>query len=190
MFRRLALTSAFVLAPALALAGETMPQMNFQNPLTIDQVGWMVVIMLVLYFLLSRWALPQIGKVLEHRAATITGDLEAARSAKAEADAAVAALNKTMNDARSAAQAEIAEAVAKAKAQARANAVALQAALDAQLEASEAQISAAREAALAAIKPVAADTAAEILAKLTGQTPDTAALVPEIDAAYAALKAA
>ena len=190
MFRRLALTAALVLAPALALAGETMPQMNFQNPLPIDQVGWMVVIMLVLYFLLSRWALPQIGKVLEHRAATITGDLEAARSAKAEADAAVAALNKTMNDARSAAQAEIAEAVAKAKAQARANAVALQAALDAQLEASEAQISAAREAALAAIKPVAADTAAEILAKLTGQTPDTAALVPEIDAAYAALKAA
>lgn len=167
-----------------------MPQMDFQNPLTIDQVAWMVVIMLVLYFMLSRWALPQIGKVLEHRAATITADLEAARSAKAEADAAVSALNKTMNDARSAAQAEIAEAVAKAKAQARANALALQEALDAQLEASEAQISAAREVALAAIKPVAADTATEILAKLTGQTPNEASLAPEIDAAYAALKAA
>jgi F-type H+-transporting ATPase subunit b len=190
MIRRIALASAFVLAPALALAGQTMPQMDFKNPLTIDQVGWMVIILLVLYFMLSRWALPQIGKVLEHRAATISADLEAAQSAKAQADAAVAALNKTMHDARAAAQVEIAQAVDAAKEAARANAAALQAKLDAQLEASEAQISAARAAALAAIKPVAADTAAEILARLTGQTPDAATLSPEIDAAYAALKAA
>jgi hypothetical protein len=37
---------------------------------------------------------------------------------------------------------------------------------------------------------VAADTAREILGRLTGQTPDQAVLSPEIDAAYAALKAA
>ncbi len=164
--------------------------MDFKNPLTVSQVEWMVVILLALYVLLSRWALPQIGSVLEKRAATISADLEAALSAKAEADAAVAALNKTMHDARAAAQAEITQAVDAAKAEARANAATLQAKLDAQLEASEAQIAAAREAALAAIKPVAADTAAEILARLTGQTPDKAMLAPEIDAAYAALKAA
>lgn len=190
MIRRIAFTAAFASAPAMALAGQTMPQMDFKNPLTLDQVGWMVVILLVLYFLLSRWALPQIGKVLEHRAATITADLEAARNAKAAADAAVAALNKTMNEARAAAQAEITQAVDAAKAQARANAAAQQEKLDAQLAESEAQITAAREAALAAIKPVAADTAREILSRLTGQTPDQAALSPEIDAAYAALKAA
>jgi F-type H+-transporting ATPase subunit b len=194
MIRRTALPSALVLAsamaPKLAAAGQTMPQMDFKNPLTISQVEWMVVILLVLYFLLSRWALPQIGKVLEHRAATISADLDAARSAKAQADEAVAALNKTMHDARAKAQAEITQAVDAAKEAARANAAALQAKLDAQLEASEKQIAAAQEAALAAIKPVAADTAAEILARLTGQTPDKAALSPEIDAAYAALKAA
>ena len=194
MIRRTALTSALVLAPAmapkLAMAGQTMPQMDFHNPLTTSQVLWMVVILLVLYFVLSRWALPQIGKVLEHRAATIAADLDAARTAKAEADAAVAAMNKTMHDARNAAQAEITHAVEAAKEAARANALALQAKLDAQLEASEAQIAAAQAAALASIKPVAEDTAVEILARLTGQTPDRAALAPEIDAAYAALKAA
>jgi F-type H+-transporting ATPase subunit b len=194
MIRRVAFTAALVAAPAMApvvaLAGQTMPQMDFSNPLTLDQVGWMVVILLVLYFLLSRWALPQIGKVLAHRAATIAADLEAARSAKAEADAAVAELNKTMNEARIAAQAEITHAVDAAKEQARANALAQQERLDAQLAASEAQIAAAQATALAAIKPVAADTAREILSRLTGQTPDAVALSPEIDAAYAALKAA
>jgi F-type H+-transporting ATPase subunit b len=174
----------------VALAGQTMPQMDFRNPLTLDQVGWMVVILLVLYFLLSRWALPQIGQVLEHRAATISADLEAARSAKAEADAAVAALHKTMNEARAAAQSEITQAVNAAKEQARANALAQQEKLDAQLAASEAQIAAAQATALAAIKPVAADTATEILSRLTGQIPDLTTLSPEIDAAYAALKAA
>jgi len=188
--RRIAYSSAMILAPAMAQAEQTMPQMDFHNPLTTDQLLWMVVILLVLYGLLSRWALPQIGKVLEHRAATISADLEAARSAKAEADAAVAALNKTMHDARTAAQAEITEAVTAAKETARANAAALQARLDAQLAASEAQIAAAQEAALAAIKPVAADTAVEILGRLTGRMPDKASLSPEIDAAYAALKAA
>jgi F-type H+-transporting ATPase subunit b len=194
MIRRVAFTAALIAAPAMApvvaLAGQTMPQMDFSNPLTLDQVGWMVVILLVLYFLLSRWALPQIGKVLAHRAATIAADLEAARSAKAAADAAVAELNKTMNEARIAAQAEITHAVDAAKEQARANALAQQERLDAQLAASEAQIAAAQATALAAIKPVAADTAREILSRLTGQTPDAVALSPEIDAAYAALKAA
>jgi F-type H+-transporting ATPase subunit b len=187
---RLALTVALSMLPAAAMAGETMPQMDFRNPLTLDQVGWMVVILVALYFILSRWGLPQIGTVLAHREATISADLEAARADKNEADATVAALNRTMNEARNAAQAEIAQAVSAAKIKARETALAQQAALDAELEKSEAEIAAARDAALAAIKPVAADTAAVILARLTGKTPDAALLSPVIDRAYAAAQAA
>jgi F-type H+-transporting ATPase subunit b len=190
MVRRLAFTAALTLLPAAAMAGGTMPQMDFKNPLTLDQVWWMVVILVVLYFALSRWGLPQIGQVLAHRDATISADLEAARAAKAQADETVAALNRTMNNARNAAQAEIAQAVDSAKAKARETALAQQAVLDAELEKSEAEITAARNAALAAIKPVAADTAAEILRRLTGKTPDRAVLDPEIDSAYAASPAA
>jgi len=194
MLRRLASTAALTLAaaasPSLAMAGQTMPQMDFRNPLTLDQVGWMVVILVALYFTLSRWGLPQIGKVLAHREGVISADLEAARAAKAQADQTVAALNRTMNNARNTAQAEIAEAVAKAKAKARADAAVQQAAMDAELAKSEAEITAARNAALAAIKPVAADTAAVILSRLTGRTPDTAELAPEIDSAYTARLAA
>ncbi len=194
MSRRLAAIAAFSLVPALipsiSMAGQTMPQMDFKNPLTLDQVGWMAVILIVLYFTLSRWGLPQIGKVLAHREGVISADLEAAHAAKAQADQTVAALKRTINDARNAAQAEIAEAVTKAKAAARAAAAAQAAATDAEIAKSEAEIATARNAALAAIKPVAADTAAVILSKLTGKTPDTAELAPEIDSAFAAGQAA
>jgi F-type H+-transporting ATPase subunit b len=190
MRRLTAAAFALSLCPAAAFAESKMPQMDFQNPLTGDQVVWMVVILVVLYQALSRWGLPEIGKVLEHRAGVIARDLETARAAKAEADKAVAVLNAALKEARAQAQAEIATAVAEAKTQAFAQATALAAKLDAQLAESEAQIGASRAAAVAAIKPVAADTAKVILARITGKTPDGEALAPEIDAAFAALKAA
>jgi F-type H+-transporting ATPase subunit b len=187
---RTTLAAGLLCCPGAALAQSNMPQMDFQNPLTTSQVVWMVVIMVALYLALSRWGLPEIGKVLEHREATIRQDLDTARAAKAAADQAVAELNKTMKQARESAQAQIAAAIAEAKAKALADSQALRARLDAQLEDSEAQIAAARAEALAAIKPVAAAAAMEILGRLTGRTPDQAALTPEIDAAYAAREAA
>jgi len=184
--RRLALAAALCLCPAIAMAESSMPQMDFSNPLTTSQVVWMVIILVALYLLLARWGLPELGKILASRAAAIEADLKTARAAKAEADQAVAELNKTLKEARAAAQAQIAAAVAEAKAQALAESQALAAKLAAQLEDAEAQITAARQAALAAIKPVAAEAATEILGRLTGQKPSPDFLTPEIDAAYAA----
>ncbi len=166
-----------------------MPQMDFHNPLTLSQVVWMAVIMVVLYFFLSRWGLPSIGKVLENRAAVIARDLEAARASKAAADRAVAELNAMMKQAKDSAQSEIAKAVTAAKAKALADAKSLAAKLDAQLAYSEAMIADARNAALAAIKPVAAEVGGEIMTRLTGKAPGEA-IIPEIDAAYAARRAA
>ncbi len=178
-----------VLMPAGARA-DTMPQMDFANKLTLDQVGWMAVILLVLYFILSSWGLPEIGKVLENRAAVIARDLAAARAAKLEADVAVQELNATITQARAAAHAEVAQAVKDAKASAAAEAAALAAALETKLLEAEAQIATARAAALAAIRPVAAEAAASIVLKLTGATPAAEALNPRLDAALAARKLA
>ena len=177
--------AVMVLAPSSAVA-DTMPQMDFKNPLTFDQVGWMAVILVVLYFALARWGLPEIGKVLENRAAVIARDLAAARAAKIEADAAVKALNATISQARAAAQAEVAKAVTDAKAHAAAEATALAAKLEAKLAEAETQIATARAAALAAIKPVAAEAAGTILLKLTGTQPAADQLAPRLDAALAA----
>ena len=187
--RLLSATLLLGLAPAAAMA-DTMPQMDFANPLTTSQVGWMAVILVVLYLLLSRWGLPEIGKVLEHREGVIAADLAAARAAKQEADAAVVALNATVSNARRSAQAEVAQAVAAAKAAAAKQAADLNAALDAKLAEAETQIDAARAAALAAIKPVAADAAGAILSKLTGAVPGADALAPYLDTALAQRKVA
>jgi F-type H+-transporting ATPase subunit b len=171
------------MVPFAAKAEGTMPQMDFHNPLTAYQVIWMVVILVALYITLSTWGLPQIGAVLENRATTIRRDLETAKAAKAEADQAVAALDATVKQARNKAQADIAKAESDAKAKALADAKTLNAKLDAQLEYSERQIEQARNAALAAIKPVAAETAATILTRLVGRSPEASVLDVELQAA-------
>ena len=188
--RRTGTALLLALAPSAAMADGKLPQMDFSNPLTLDQVGWMAVIMVVLYLLLARWGLPQMGKVLENRAAVIARDLAAARAAKQEADRAVALLTATLATARANAQAEVTKAVANAKAQAAAQAATLNAALEAKLADSEARIDAARAAAMAAIKPVAAEAAGEIMLKLTGSVPGQEELAQRVDDALAARKAA
>lgn len=184
-------TTALLLAsPAAAMAEGTMPQMDFHNPLTGAQVLWMAVILVVLYVVLARWGLPEVGKVLENRSAVIARDLAAARGAKTAADEAVAQLNVMIRQARDTAQAQIAAAVVQAKAEAALQAASLAAKLDRQLAESEAQISAARRQAMAAIKPVASEAAATMLLRLTGNAPGQDALGTRVDDALAARKAA
>ncbi len=163
-------------APQAAMAASGLPQMDFGNRLTLIQILWMAVIMIALYVLLSRWALPQIGGVIEARAARIQTDLDAARRARSEADAAVAALNQAIRQAREASQSTIAKAVDQAKAQANAQADELNAKLDAQLAAAEARISEARAAAMMALPPIAEDLTATLVQRLAGTAPDAPAI--------------
>ncbi len=150
-----------------------MPQMDFHNPLTGAQVLWMAVILVVLYFVLARWGLPEVGKVLENRSAVILRDLAAAQGAKHAADQAVAADERddgagprTQRRRRSPPRWR------RPRPRPPLQAAALAAKLDQKLAESEAQIDAARRQALAAIKPVAQPTPpARSCCKLTGTEP-------------------
>ncbi len=166
-----------------------MQQMDFANPLTASQVVWLVIIVVALYFILSRWALPSVGAVLADRARRIEGDLTAAHAGKADADAAVAELNAAMKNAREEAHAEIAKAVSAAKAVAAEEATRAATALEAKLEAAEREVAAARHAALAAIRPVALETAKLLVDRLTGVPANDVALGGDVDAVLAARKA-
>ena len=169
--------AALLLAAAPARAAEGMPQLDFGNPLLRAQVVWLVLIFLALYLLLSRWALPQVGAVLEKRAAAIATDLDAARHAKEQADHAVDELTRATREAHAGAQTEIAQAIAGAKAAADAQAAELNARLDAQIAAAEQRIAQARAEALGALEQVAIDTANVVVARLIG-APIDHALVP------------
>lgn len=183
--RRTGIALLLLAIPAAARAEGTMPQMDFANPLTNTQILWMAVILVVLYLVLSRWGLPEIGQVLENRAAVIARDLAAAREAKAAADRAAAELNLNLKHAREAAQAQIAAAAAAAKAEAAAKAAALAAELHLKLAQAEARIDAGRMAALGAIKPVAMEAGAAMLERLTGEPAEPGRLAARVDDALA-----
>lgn len=162
-----------------------MPQLDFNNVLVTSQVVWMALIFGALYFLLSRWALPQVASVIDDRAARIATDLDTARGAKTEADAAVAEVHAATRRASTEAQAAIASAMAQAKAEAAEQARAANEQLDAQLGQAEARIAAARTAAMGALRDVATETASAVLARLTGQPADPAAISSAVGAVIA-----
>lgn len=177
--------AALGLTPSIAMAGGKLPQMDFANPLTGEQVVWMAIIMIGLYFILSRWALPQIGQVIENRQNRILSDLDTARAAKARAEHAVAELNLAIRNAREASQSAIAEAVNAAKAKAREQSAALTAELDAQIARAEAEIDISRQQAVAALPPVAEEVTASLLQRLTGTSADRARIERTIAAILA-----
>ena len=184
--RRAAILAAPLLCmPAVAMAAG-MPQLDFGNPLTTSHMVWGVLIFVVLYLLLSRWALPQVGAVLEMRAEVIGRDLETARASQDAADAAVAELTEATRAAQATAQAEVSGAVAAAKAAAAEQAAVLNARLESQLAAAERQIGEARRSALGALRQVATETAMEVVGRLTGLAPDAGAVDNAVGAALAA----
>jgi len=162
---------AALLLPGIAWAGAGgggMPQLEFGNPLVIAQVVWMLLIFAALYWLVKNKGLPLVESVMEERRARIQGDLEAARTAKANADAAMAAHRDATAKARAEAQASIAGALQNAQAEAEKRAAVLNAKLAEQVAAAEARIDAARGAAMGALRDVATDTAEALVQKLIG----------------------
>jgi F-type H+-transporting ATPase subunit b len=166
-------SSAVVLA---GLAGQAhasgMPQLAFGNPLLLSQVVWGGIIFALFYIGVSRYGLPRVDAILEHRAGVISADLEQARSAKLRADQAVAELNAARRRAFTESQAAVNAATQKAKDAAARQAEEANARLDRQLAESEAQISAARTQAMASLQDVAASTADALIARLTHRDPD------------------
>ncbi|WP_299548767.1 F0F1 ATP synthase subunit B' [uncultured Tateyamaria sp.] len=144
-----------------------MPQLNvgtFDN-----QVFWLLVTLVVIYFVLSRVALPRIAAILAERQGTITNDIAAAEDLKAKAESAEAAYDKALADARAEAQRIAGETKA-----------AIQADLDVAIEKADAEIAAKaaesekaiadiRAGAQDAVKVVAKDAAKDIVALMGGK---------------------
>lgn len=88
-----------------------MPQLDTST--FANQIFWLVVALIVIYFVLSRIALPRIGGVLADRQRTITSDIAAAEDLKAKAVEAEKAYNQALIDAREEANKIVAEARAE-----------------------------------------------------------------------------
>src|SRR2546430_10086047 len=72
----------------------------FQKETFASQLLWLALVFVALYLLMSRIALPPIGSILEQRRPRIDGDLPPTVDLKETSDAATAAYEKALADAR------------------------------------------------------------------------------------------
>ncbi|MGO4852593.1 F0F1 ATP synthase subunit B' [Phaeovulum sp. W22_SRMD_FR3] len=156
-----------------------MPQLDFST--FPNQIFWLVITLVVIYWVLSRIALPRIGAVLADRQGTISGDLSAAEELKMKAKEAEAAYQAALVEARSEANKIVTAAKAEIKAELDASIAQADAGIAAKAAESEARINEIRAGALAAVEAVAKDTAAEIVAAFGGAV-DPAAVSEAVSA--------
>lgn len=156
-----------------------MPQ--FEPTYFASQLFWLYASFALLVILLSVFALPKIGSVLEDRQKRIDGNLDKAAAFKSEAEAAIAAYEKALAESRAEAQ-RILQAGQQAMAsQSEARQKALGEKLALQIKAGEGRIQAAKDEALGHIREISADLARATLLRLTGQSADDS----QIDSAIA-----
>ncbi len=133
-----------------------------------SQIFWLVIFFALLYVLMSKVALPKMGAVLDRRAAKIEGDLAKAQALKDETQAAIQAYEKALSEARAKAQGIAAETRARMTAEMDAERAVLDKSLAAKIGEAEVKIAAAKAQAMQDVSEVAAQTAADIVAELTG----------------------
>ena len=151
-----------------AASAPGMPQLDFST--WGNQIFWLVITLVVIFFVLSRIALPRIASVLAARQGTITNDIAAAEELKKKATEAEEAYNKALADARAEAQRIIAETKAEMAAELAEATRQADEEIAAKAAESEKAIAEIRAGAMEAVKAVAADTAAEIVSSLGGSS--------------------
>jgi F-type H+-transporting ATPase subunit b len=163
--------------------GAKAPFPPFQRETFASQIVWLVITFVALYLLISRIAIPRIGGIIEARGRRIEGDFADAQRARDESEAALAAYEKALSDARNRAQAIGSEIREKLNAEAEEKRKALEAQLNTQLAEAETTIAATKTAAMANVRNIAVDAAATIVERLIGVTPPAPAVAAAVDEA-------
>lgn len=153
-------------------AATGLPQLDLTT--FANQIFWLIITMLVLYWVVARIALPRIGAVLSDRQGAMTGDLMAAEEFKLKAKEAETAYDKALADAR----AEAGKIVAANRAEIQKELDAAIAHADAEISArgaeSEKRIREIRDSADTDAREVARDVAAELVRAFGGTVDQTA----------------
>jgi F-type H+-transporting ATPase subunit b len=157
----------------------------FQKETFASQLIWLALFFIALYLLMSRVALPRVGGIIEARTSQIEGDLAEANRLKQETEAAIAAYEKTLADARTNAQAIGAKKRDELMAEADKRRKTLEDQLHRQLEEAEKTIAGTKTAAMGNVRGIATDAAAALVERLIGTAPSDKAVA---DAVADALK--
>lgn len=156
-------------------AGPGMPQLDFAT--FPNQIFWLVVTLVAIWFILDKIALPRIAAVLAERQGTLTNDLAAAEDLKRQAVEAEEAYNKALADARAEAQRIADETRAEIQADLAAATERADAEIAAKTAESEGRIAEIQASATQSVAVVAKDVTADIIAALApGKVPTAKAI--------------
>ncbi len=145
-----------------------------------SQILWLAITFGLFYLFLKRVVLPRIGGILEVRRDRIAQDLDQAARMKEEADAAVAAYEQELAEAKANANTIGQKARDKARADAEAERKRVEAELEAKLQKAEANIASIKAKAMNEVGTIAEDTAAAIVRELIGGSVDKASVAAAV----------
>lgn len=154
----------------------------FQKESFASQLVSFAIAFILLYVIVSKFALPRVGGIIATRQGVIDGDLAEAQRLKSESDAAIQAYETELATARANAQAIGGEIREKLTKQADGERKHLEDRLAAKLADAEKSIAATRTAAMGNVRSIATDAAAAIVQRLAGSIPDTKVVEAALDA--------
>jgi F-type H+-transporting ATPase subunit b len=166
-------TKAHTEAPGGAHKGPFPP---FDPEHFASQLVWLAITFVALYLLASRIALPRVAGILEARRERVAGDLAEAQRLKTDSDAALAAYEKSLADARNRAQTLANQMREKHAAEAETARRGLEASLTAQFAEAEKAIASAKAAAMRNVRGIAGEAATAIVSRMIGSAPAAASV--------------
>jgi F-type H+-transporting ATPase subunit b len=143
----------------------------FQAQNFASQLVWLAIAFVLLYVLMAKLALPRVGAAIETRQKRIDDDIAEAGRLKQDSDAAIAAYEKALADARAGAQTIAGEMRERQAAEAETTRKRLEDQLNAKLADAEKSIAATKEAAMRNVRGIAEDAARAIVERLIGKAP-------------------
>jgi F-type H+-transporting ATPase subunit b len=148
-----------------------------------SQIFWLVICFVAIYVMTARLVRPRLGGIIEGRSQRIAGDLAEAGRLKGESEAAMAAYEKALADARARAQAIASETRERLQAEADRNRKTLEDQLAGRLADAEKAIGTTKSVAMANVRGIATEAAAAIVRRLTGVTAPDSTVAAAVDAA-------
>lgn len=140
----------------------------FDSSTFASQLFWLALTFGFLYWFMSKVIVPRIGGILEMRQDRIAQDLDKAHELKAEADAAIAAYEQELAEAKASANEIGNKARDTAKSAAEAERQKVEKKLAEQLSEAEARIAQIRDKAMADVGSIAGETTEAIVSQLIG----------------------
>ncbi len=152
-----------------------MPQFDFANVFW-PQLFWLAIIFSILFFGVVLPTLPKIGRVITAREDQVAGDIASAEAAKTQADNVGQSNAVGLAAAHGKAREQLADAKAKSDKAIEKKLAAATAKIDEKTARAQADLDKARKKAMAQVEGIASDSAFQIVEKLTGKRPTSAAL--------------